>query len=85
MRRERRSARTARYTAKVEIVQMDVAEGNRDLQRQRRQRQQRTTPLMAMNEVHFIPTTTPKNMLALPQYLTRGKGSSLHLVEDKSR
>jgi hypothetical protein len=34
-----------------------VAERERDLQRQRRKRQQRTTPLMAMNEVDHIPTS----------------------------
>ena len=55
--REYRCARTAGYAAKMKIVQMNVAERKRDLQRQRRQRQQRTAPLMAMNEVHLIPTS----------------------------
>jgi NAD kinase len=49
----------------MKIVQMDVAEGERELQRQRRQRQQRTTSLMAMNEVHLIPTSPQATMLAL--------------------
>ena len=84
MRRECRTVRTARYCAKMKIVQMDVAEGERDLHHQRRERQQRTVPLVAVNPVHLIPTTNPMNMLALLKCLARGEGS-FHLVEDQSR
>jgi hypothetical protein len=35
-----------------QAVQMDVTEGERDLQRQRDQRQDRTTVFMAMNPAH---------------------------------
>ena len=38
MRRHRRSVRIAGYAAKVKVVQMNVAEGECDLQRQRRER-----------------------------------------------
>jgi hypothetical protein len=43
-----------------------MAKGESDLQRQRRERQQRTAPLMAMNPIHLIPTTYPNTMLPLP-------------------
>ena len=65
MRRDYWPVRATGCTAKMKIVQMDVAEGERDLQRQRRQRQQRTAPLMAMNEVHLIPTSPTARMLTL--------------------
>jgi hypothetical protein len=55
IRGEGRSARAVAYAAKMQIVQMDMAEGERNLQRQRRQLQQRTAPLMAMNKVHLVP------------------------------
>lgn len=57
MRRDCGSVRTALCSAKAKIVQVNVAERERDLQRQRRKRQQRTTSLVAMNEVHHIPTS----------------------------
>ena len=60
------SVRTAAYATKMKTVQMNMAEGERDLQCQRRKRQQRTAPLMAMNQVHLIPTTYPNIMLPLP-------------------
>ena len=68
----------------MKIVQMNVAERERDLHHQRRERQQRTVPLVAVNPVHLIPTTNPMNMLALLKCLARGEGS-FHLVEDQSR
>ena len=46
-------------------IQMGMAKGESDLQRQRRKRQQRTAPLMAMNQVHLIPTTYPNIMLPI--------------------
>jgi hypothetical protein len=61
--RDCRAVRIAGYAAKVKVVQMNVTEGKRDLQRQRRERYQRTTPLMAMNPVHPDPRPYPHTML----------------------
>jgi hypothetical protein len=63
IRGEGRSARAFAYAAKMQIVHMNVTEGKRDLQRQRRERYQRTTPLMAMNPVHPDPRPYPHTML----------------------
>jgi len=45
-----------------QAVQMDVTEGDRDLERQRNQRQHRTAVLMAMNPAH-----SPDNPPAAPR------------------
>jgi len=53
-----------------QAVQMDVTEGDRDLERQRNQRQHRTAVLMAMNPAHSPDNPLPRcapipaNMLA---------------------
>jgi len=60
------SYRSVRIADRVVQIQMDMAKGESDLQRQRRQRQQRTAPPMAMNPVHLIPTIYPNIMLPLP-------------------
>jgi hypothetical protein len=57
-------------------VQMDVTEGNHDLQRQRDQRQHRTVPSMATNKTHS-PDATPPRPHAMPYatllcYITQG-------------
>ena len=55
IRGEGRSARAVAYAAKMKTIEMNVAKGERNLQRQCGQRQQRSAPLIAMNKVHLVP------------------------------
>src|SRR5215472_3351581 len=67
-----------------QAVQMDVTEGDRDLERQRNQRQHRTAVLMAMNPAHS-PDNPPAALRANPrQYASVTESNAMQVANFSS-